>query len=270
MSYTADQIFALLAQRRFSRPEYVMLGQVANRTGGGVSRYMDGVALSLWPSRGVRLHAIEIKVERHDWLREAKDPKKADDVARFAHHMWLAVDGTRTRPVIDDIGEVPAAWGLLEIRETKGGPIVKTIRQAALLEPEPPTWLFVAAVLRRAGDAVEAEVETRMARELTVTRKQQADAVEAGIRKRGGDADELRRHVREFESATGFRVAWDDLPRVAEAIKALTGVGRDVTVSALEQAVNAARGRLERLEEAQAQVAGLEDIINRRESGNGE
>lgn len=267
MSYTADQIFALLAQRRFSRPEYVILGQVANRTGGGVSRYMDGVALSLWPSRGVRLHAIEIKVDRSDWLREAKDPKKAEDIARFAHHMWLVVDGTRTRPVIDDVGEVPAAWGLLEIRDQKRGPIVKTIREAALLEPEPPTWLFVAAVLRRAGDAVEAEVATRIAREVTEGRRQRTQAVEAEIRRRSGDAAELERQVREFEDATGIRVRWGALSTVMAAIKALAGPIRDESVGDLEHAVNTARARLERLEQAQSELAGLEDLLARREIG---
>ena len=48
----AAEIFALLGERRFARPEFLWIGQVANSTG-WASRFIDGVALSLWPSRGI-------------------------------------------------------------------------------------------------------------------------------------------------------------------------------------------------------------------------
>jgi hypothetical protein len=46
--------------------------------------------MSLWPSRGIELHGIEIKVSRNDWLKELGDPAKADEIARFCDRWWVA------------------------------------------------------------------------------------------------------------------------------------------------------------------------------------
>lgn len=76
---TAGDVMVALAHR-YPAPGYALLPQVANGTGYAASRHCDAIALSLWPSRGIRLHGFEIKVARSDWLRELKDPAKAEAI----------------------------------------------------------------------------------------------------------------------------------------------------------------------------------------------
>ena len=50
----------------------------------------DAVIMSLWPSRGLELHGVEIKVSRADWKREAADPAKAEAIAAYCDAGELA------------------------------------------------------------------------------------------------------------------------------------------------------------------------------------
>lgn len=63
---TAADIEAALA-RIYSQPEWAILFDVGNATGGRATRRADAVAMSLWPSRGLELYGFEIKVSRADW-----------------------------------------------------------------------------------------------------------------------------------------------------------------------------------------------------------
>jgi hypothetical protein len=70
-------VFAGLAKGPYARPAWALFGNVRNTTGSGSrqERYADGIAVSLWPSRGLEIHGIEIKVDRQDWKRELADPE---------------------------------------------------------------------------------------------------------------------------------------------------------------------------------------------------
>src|SRR4051812_18306594 len=76
---TARDLVAAL-ERRVPRPEYVLLEQVRGATGitEGADRSADAIAMSVWPSRGLELHGFEVKVSRGDWLRELREPAKAE------------------------------------------------------------------------------------------------------------------------------------------------------------------------------------------------
>jgi hypothetical protein len=104
--------------------------------------------MSLWPSRGLELHGVEIKVSRQDWLKELSDPAKADSIARYMDRWWLAIgDESIVQP-----GELPAPWGLLVFSGDK----MVCKAEAARLTPEPLNRDFVAALLRRAGERLDA------------------------------------------------------------------------------------------------------------------
>ena len=60
---------ALLALR-YAPPAYAFFEEVRAQTGYAAGGSADGLALSLWPSRGIELHGFEVKVSRSDWLRE--------------------------------------------------------------------------------------------------------------------------------------------------------------------------------------------------------
>lgn len=138
-------IFAAL-RKRFAAPEWAYFEEVRNGTGFSrrTTRTADGLAFSLWPSRGLELHGIEVKTHRGDWLREKKDPEKAEEIGRFCDRWWLAV----TPGVVLDVGEVPSTWGLLEW----DGKRWRTHRDAPSREAKPLDRPMLAAILRKASE----------------------------------------------------------------------------------------------------------------------
>ncbi len=143
---TAQQVRQAL-RKRYQAPAFALFEEVGNATGFGCSRHADAVAVSLWPSRGLTIQGIEIKVSRSDWKHELSDPAKADAIQQYCDHWWLAVgDGT-----IVQAGELPETWGLLVFR---GGKMVCE-KEAPKLEPKALDRNFVAALLRRAHEASE-------------------------------------------------------------------------------------------------------------------
>lgn len=85
-------------------------------------RRVDLLAVSLVRSRpGV--HGVEIKVSRSDWLREMNMAKKAD-AFYFCDFYYLA-----SPPGVWQSGEVPHAWGIMEIQNGK----VKVLREPTRL-----------------------------------------------------------------------------------------------------------------------------------------
>lgn len=81
---------------RFALPEYALMFEVRSGTGHSSQvRYADAMALGLWPSRGLELTGFEIKVSRSDWLRELKEPQKADRIGRFCDRWYVVAEAVR-------------------------------------------------------------------------------------------------------------------------------------------------------------------------------
>ena len=139
---TSEDLWELL-NLRYQYPEWGLWPQVTVAGTGG-ARYADGVAMNLFPSRGMEVHGFEIKVDRRDWLRELKAPKKADALARYCDRWWIVVPDDQ---VVKD-GELPPTWGLLRA----AGKALRADVQAPKLEAEPPARGFVATLLRRSHD----------------------------------------------------------------------------------------------------------------------
>lgn len=55
--------------KRWRSPEWAIMWEVGEGTGAASGRYADAVMMSLWPSRGLELHGVEIKVSKSDWKR---------------------------------------------------------------------------------------------------------------------------------------------------------------------------------------------------------
>lgn len=142
----APAIYAALRER-YCAPEHALFFEVANGTGSNIRRYADAVAMNLFPSRGLTLSGFEIKVSRHDWQRELKQPHKVEEgIYKYCDHWWIvAPTGIVARP------ELPPTWGLIELHD-------KGLRQtvaAPRLAPIALSRNFIAALLRRASEADE-------------------------------------------------------------------------------------------------------------------
>jgi len=133
---------------RWAAPEWAIMWEVGQGTGSMSGRRADAVMMSLWPSRGLELHGVEIKVSRSDWKREAADPTKAEAIAKYCHRWWIHTP----EGVVDDVSDMPPAWGL---REWTGKKWI-TRKDAEKTEATPVSYHFLAAMLRRSDEGARA------------------------------------------------------------------------------------------------------------------
>lgn len=201
-----------LLRERYLAPEWAIFFEVANGPGSLLRRYADAIAMSLFPSRGLDIHGFEVKVNRGDWIKELKQPEKAEEIAQFCDFWWVVAGG-------DDVvklDEVPKNWGLL----VSNGKELRQKKKCERLEPQPLSRKFVAALLRRAHEWMEKQIRdderVNEAREKayeegrkSITDNRTATALE-----------ELSQAVRLFEEKSGVEITTYDAGQMGEAVKA--------------------------------------------------
>lgn len=135
---------------RYPRAEYALMEEVCEDVIGG-KRRADAMVLNFWSSRGRELQGFEVKSYRGDWLREKKDPSKAEALARFCDRWWI-IDDSEEEIIRKE--ELPPTWGLL-VR--KGKKLVQVVAAPKLTPAERP-WSFICSLVRRAqGDVAASE-----------------------------------------------------------------------------------------------------------------
>lgn len=222
---TASDIRAAMS-KRWADPEWAIMWEVGEGTGTLRGRSADAVMMSLWPSRGLELHGVEIKISRSDWKREAADPTKAEAIARYCDRWWI-----HTAPgVVDDLSDLPPAWGLREF----DGKSWATIREAEKTGVEAVSRPFLAAMLRRAdrtmrGMVIEASREGRaeIEAEREKIRQQYAGMVEEAVKRKTGELSEVRKNMAAFEAAFGISPdEWGDYGKIGVAARSLAECGK--------------------------------------------
>ena len=181
---------------RYPMPEYVLMEEVANSTGGPARRAADAVAVSLWPSRGLNITGFEIKTARNDWLRELKEPAKAEEIAQYCDY-WFMV----TTPDIIKPGELPAGWGHMEWSGARWKFVAPAPRRENIT---PLSRGFVAAMMRRAGEIDERVIRERVEQQTSDVRKQEAKRAEEAIARATAKHNELRESLEKVKAKTGI------------------------------------------------------------------
>jgi Trp operon repressor len=181
--------------RRWKAPEYAIMWEVGDATGARHSRLADAVIMGLWPSRGIDLQGVEIKVYRSDWQRELKDPEKAEQIARFCDFWWI-----HAAPDVVREEELPQGWGL----RVYDGRVWTTKVEAERRKAEPVSREFLAALLRRSDQQASKEAK-RLADEMLADERAKIDQrVQQGIAERTRLSASLATVAEEFENATGL------------------------------------------------------------------
>lgn len=186
---------------RFMFPEnaYAFLTEVGNSTGFECKRHADVIVMSLWPSRGLEIIGMEVKVNRSDWVKELSSPQKAEVIFEKCDRWYLVVGDEE---IVKD-GELPKGWGLMIPK--KDGLRIDTI--AIPRNPEPvPDRSFVAAILRQS--CAQLTNDSRLKAEYRRGRK---DGMEEGKKIFDATAEhietgEFRKKVAEFEKASGVKI----------------------------------------------------------------
>ncbi|CAM2175512.1 MmcB family DNA repair protein [Burkholderia latens] len=256
---TADVKAALRA--RFRAPEWALFFEVSDATGAQKNRWADAVVMNLWPSRGLAIHGMEIKVSRSDWLRELKDPAKSAAVQRYCDHWWIIAPAG----VIKD-GELPPTWGHYEIRP---GGTLHEITAAPTLESEPVTRPFVAALMRRASAADEHVVRAAVDSEVKKLRAGDEKHIQREIERRTRELNDLRDEIAEIERVSGVKISqWGLSEEIGRAVKAVLTTGAMKSIGGLATLRKNAESIIARCDEALAlfPTSGLPvDMANARE-----
>jgi hypothetical protein len=223
------ELMALL-RARYPTGEYAFFTEVPNGTGSGCSRHADALAMSLWPSRGLSLYGFELKASRTDWLKELKNPEKAESIARYCD-FWFLVAGSKE---IVQAGELPPTWGLL----VPHGDKLKVAVEAKPMEPEELTRKFIAALLHCASTQIgpDAQIEKIKREEYARGKKDAEFYTQQHIRR-------LEEKIEGFEKASGVRLTSYNHGSLVEAMKLVErGAVGDVQAT-----LNAMRKQAERI-----------------------
>ncbi len=212
--YLADDLIDTL-RKTYADREWVLIPQVANGTGAGAGRTADAIAMNCWPSRGLELHGFEVKTYRGDWLRELKQPEKAEAIFQYCDRWWIVTPAGESVIFAEDV--LPPTWGLVKVELQTGK--LEIAKDAPKLKPKALDRAFVAAVLRGL-----AKVETPEAKIAAAI----ADARQAGIDE-GRSVERLHaRHASDYDRARDQLSALRYLEK--SALSVLKGIQSDLAV----------------------------------------
>jgi len=238
--------FLTCLRQKYGGKDYVLIPQVRNQT--GFNRHVrtaDALAVSLWPSRGIDVHGFEFKDSRADWLKELKEPAKAEEIGRFCSFWWLVVSD----PAIFTPDELPPLWGAIHAT----GGTVNVLKKAPRREAQEPTWVFVAAVLRAASEVVtdEAQIQKRInaavAAQADSHYKSLQQATQRARESVGRELETLQRRIAAFEEASGVDILdWRQPEKIGRAVRLVLDGG----IESLRGSLDAIAQQAERVRQA--------------------
>jgi hypothetical protein len=228
---TVRDIHTALAVK-YPAPGWAYFEEVSNGTGAFHSRTADGIAISLWPSRGYEADGFEIKLSRSDFLNEMKRPQKAEAIFRFVDRWWLV-----TPKDLVKVEEVPKTWGLIFLKGEK----LFVQKHAPGLKPKPWSRAFVASLMR---DIHEQYIPKKaMDVEFTRIKNEATERAKSDMKFRLQELAKLEEDVREFEKASGIKIQdrWRHTPtQIGHAVNVVLEHGVDEQLKRIEHT----RGRL--------------------------
>lgn len=200
-------------------PNYLLLYEVRDATGFDGKRSADAIAISLYRSRGQYITGFEFKQSRSDWLRELKDPDKAEKIGKFCDYFYLVTTDNPNKNSselkIANMEEIPPSWGWI----ATGGKRLKTIKVAEKLPSVPLDRSMLCSLLYAAKERFSQE------------NKKSLDAlVGAGVRDANNQLqrdnerlteqnNKLERSIQQFEDASGVSIRWGDCEKIGAAVR---------------------------------------------------
>jgi hypothetical protein len=207
IQWTETELLNALAIR-YSPPEWAFLPHVRRGTGFSTNiRTADGIAMNLFPSRGMELMGFEVKCSRSDWLNELKKPHKAEEIAQFCDRWWLVIaDENFVKP-----GELPSTWGLI----TPHGNGLKCRKEAEKMQSKAIDKPFLGAIFRRVQESIVSD-DLMLARYVAGKKEGQRIAEENSrleLARAKNDLANREKEIEIFEIASGFKIrefSWGD------------------------------------------------------------
>jgi len=208
----AHDLFLRL-QESFTAPAYITLEEVRDATGFDAHRTADAIAISLYRSRGKGIWGFEFKVSRADWLKELKQPEKAESILRYCNHWALVV------PQKDIVkpGELPESWGMYVAQKTR----LKCVVPPPQLDPLPMSITMLTALVY----AVSQRQSKVDAAALKAARDEGFQSGRSTIHQNDYEKyyHELKEKVESFEKASGLeiRYGWQQPDKIGSTVRIL-------------------------------------------------
>lgn len=227
MSESLDKMLV----ERFAPPAWALFFEFPDGTGGNKNRSADAVAFSLFPSQGLEVYGFEKKVSRSDWLRELKDPKKADAVGKYCDRWWIVAPKE-----IVDIKEMPVPWGLMVPRKDK----LVIAKQAEKLPCKVIDRKFLVSLMRQIhsrwlprsqSDAIiNRSFQERYDAgfrdgKAEVTGETQIPILESQLKYSKMEIEALKKDIADFERKSGMQFRRYDMGRIGEAVEVVKRLG---------------------------------------------
>lgn len=241
--WTSAQVKALLQSYYGGGGQHAVLFEVRDGTGHAARRSIDAVTMSLWPSLGLELAGMEIKVSRSDWLRELKDPAKASATFEYFDRWYLVAPRD-----VAKMDEIPGPWGWL----APEGDRLVTLKKAPLNEePKPIDRRFLASILRCGAKNDDALIEAAIQKATTETStrlaQQHRERVEADVKRKLGEIQADADKYKALRQALGDNMGWMDDREIIAAVRILLHSG-------IANTWNGVRSVQKRLTDAAAQI----------------
>lgn len=185
----------------YQQPAWVVLPSLRDSTGwAGRGQTADAVAFGTWPSRGFKIIGFEIKSYRGDWLRELKNPAKAEAFALYCDEWWIV--GTEA---VIKAEEVPDVWGWAT--PTPRG--LKRIKEPKPITPQEIDRVFLMAIMRNVGQNYTPTREVKEAIDQKVNEEldRRNGSAELELKYTKETVAELRKKIEDFEKAAGFEIS---------------------------------------------------------------
>ena len=142
----------LAVESLFPLPAWGSFREMRDATGFD-NRSIDLFAMSLYPSSGHKIYAVEVKVSRSDFLRELKNPAKSRPWVELSNRFAFAVP----RGLIQ-VDELPEWASLIEVGEDDYSAKWTRVRERQRKGKAPPLSFLASVVRRQARE--EFRVET--------------------------------------------------------------------------------------------------------------
>ena len=193
----AHDLFTRL-QGTFSEPGYITLEEVRDATGFDGNRTADAMAISLYRSRGKALWGFEMKVSRNDWLKELKQPEKAESIMRYCNYWALVV------PHKDIVkpGELPETWGMYIAQKNR----LKCVVPCPKLDPLPLSITMFTAL----AYAIDQKHKRASKSELDKARNEgyQSGLKTSNYQWYSDQYEKINKRLEEFEKSSGLSIRY--------------------------------------------------------------
>lgn len=252
----AHDLFVRL-QGTFSAPAYITLEEVRDATGFDGHRTADAIAISLYRSRGKVIWGFEMKVSRNDWLKELKQPEKAESIMRYCHHWALVVPN---KDIVKP-GELPSTWGLYVAQKNR----LKCVVPAPLLEPLPMSMTMLTAL-------VYAVSQRQTKADAAALNQARDEGYKSGVSRANADYYEkqykqLNEKVQAYEKASGLDIeyGWKKPDKVGAIVKLLLDGN-----AGLKRILDTAKYNLSKTDDLKAEIEKQIKVIEASMVGNPE